>query len=395
MTLLKEAVKSWISDLPPELLETTGIFRDQLLEEFPKTYSLYTPMLLLPAHTFHSESWMKILQSTNTSQLNSLYKSVAKAMKVTHIAINAAIPPSNLQPLESTTTSNILRSPTNLQPLYGDFGPPPKTTPTTPQDIATAFWVSCKQNGINQIWAPLYTMFSRGNISEKTRILHLETLQPPILEPEESTAVDLYAGIGYFAFSYVAAGVRKVLCWEINPWSVEGLRRGAGVNRWGVEVVGEGEGVGVDGVGVELGREKRIVVFMESNEEALRRIESLRGALPPVRHVNCGLLPSSRGSWRTAVEALDPEFGGWIHVHQNIAVKDIEEVKSEIVAELCGLVESAEIRRSKSGLIEVERPQKQVECEHVERVKTYAPGVMHCVLDIKIAPRSTTDRKQR
>ena len=44
----------------------------------------------------------------------------------------------------------------------------------------------------------------------------------------KSVLWDLYAGIGYFAFSYAKAGVGKVLCWEINPWSVDGLRRGAG-----------------------------------------------------------------------------------------------------------------------------------------------------------------------
>jgi tRNA wybutosine-synthesizing protein 2 len=27
------------------------------------------------------------------------------------------------------------------------------------------------------------------------------------------------------------------------------------------------------------------------------------------------------------------------------------------------------------------------ELEHVEKVKTYAPGVMHCVLDIHLGPK--------
>ena len=82
-------------------------------------------------------------------------------------------------------------------------------------------------------------MFSRGNIAEKTRILRLETLKPERLgaSVEETSAVDLYAGIGYFAFSFAKAGVGTVLCWEINPWSVEGFKRGAGRNKWTVTSV--------------------------------------------------------------------------------------------------------------------------------------------------------------
>jgi tRNA G37 N-methylase Trm5 len=51
-----------------------------------------------------------------------------------------------------------------------------------------------------------------GNIKEKARILglpkhHLEKFPTPV------TVVDMYAGIGYFSFSYAKAGVDVVLCW--------------------------------------------------------------------------------------------------------------------------------------------------------------------------------------
>lgn len=185
-------------------------------------------------------------------------------------------------------------------------------------------------------------------------------------EPGESSAVDLYAGIGYFAFSYAKAGVGRVLCWEINGWSVEGLRRGAEANGWGVRVV-NGE--------MECG-EERLVVFQESNEQAARRIEGMRDSIPPVRHVNCGFLPSSKESWETAVEVLDPVQGGWIHAHENIAVKDIDSRKKTIVEIFAALAEKHH------GC----HPVRQVHCEHLERVKDYAPGVVHCVLDISIIP---------
>ena len=66
--------------------------------------------------------------------------------------------------------------------------------------------------------------------------------------------------------------------------------------------------------------------------------------------------------------------GGWIHAHENIAKKDIESRTAEIVGIFQGFA--------------WKRFEAKVECEHVESVKSYAPGVMHCVLDIAITPLS-------
>lgn len=194
---------------------------------------------------------------------------------------------------------------------------------------------------------------------------------------ESSAAVDLYAGIGYFSFSYAkAAGVGKVLCWEINGWSVEGLRRGAAGNGWGVQVL---QAHDHDDDDVVIDEKQKLVVFQESNARAATRIEKLRTTIPPVRHVNCGFLPSSQGSWETAVRVLDPVLGGWIHAHENIAVGDIESRREEIVGVFIALVEKHRGRRRR----------RQVRCEHLERVKDYAPGVVHCVLDISVTPVAT------
>ena len=79
-------------------------------------------------------------------------------------------------------------------------------------------------------------MFSRGNIREKARILgQIRLNQSPFsglcsgeLSQDlcEIDVVDLYVGIGYFALPYLRKGVRRVFGWELNGWSVEGLRRG-------------------------------------------------------------------------------------------------------------------------------------------------------------------------
>ena len=225
-------------------------------------------------------------------------------------------------------------------------------------------------------------MFSRGNASEKTRLLGLKSLGGH--GAREVSAVDLYAGIGYFAFSYVKIGVGRVFCWEINGWSVEGLRRGAGENGWGGCVVGCGEGwegcEGKKGIGMGQGgfRDERLVVFKESNEKAVERIDGMRGEIPPVRHVNCGFLPSSSDSWKIAVQLLDPVQGGWIHAHENVNTKDVERRGREVVEIFTALV-------STYGRGSI-REHARVTCEHVETVKSYGPRVSHCVFDIAILP---------
>lgn len=399
-SLLLKTVENWLGDFPREdrkQSDTPGQKTLSTTEALPCswTYMIYPPLLLLPPSTFLSSSIFLRTESLS-NRIPSLHNTLCEVFKVTHIALNAPIPANQSEQLtanedtspkkadhkrcqgvsqfNSQPVPNVLRSPTGLTPIHGNFGPAcPLDHCPTPQDFASAFWCTSRQNGIFQTWAPRYTMFSRGNISEKFRILNLESLTEQRLgmNPKHTTAVDLYAGIGYFAFSYAKAGVGKVLCWEINPWSVEGLRRGAGGNKWSVKLMEAGTTVEDNN-----DDQQRIVVFPESNEHAMTRIEAIRDKISPIKHVNCGLLPSSRDSWHVAVQVLDTT-GGWIHVHENIARKDIESSKEEIV-EIFGRL--AKLYRNQ------EPPNAQkVECERVELVKSYAPGVMHCVLDIAVS----------
>lgn len=95
----------------------------------------------------------------------------------------------------------------------------------------------------------------------------------------------------------------------------------------------------------------------------------------PVRHVNLGLLPSSQLFWDSACRVLDVWRGGWLHVHEKVAVRGIEQKKAEIMTEL------ARLRTSRQGNLR----EPVVDCCHVEHVKTCAPGVMHCVSDIQLS----------
>ena len=378
MNPLARTIDHWLHQLSHEGPERP--FARDIVLSHSWTYIVYPPLLLLPPNAMSSLS--SIFASKDQSlptDLSSLWRILTREFKVSHVALNAPIPPStstkySLQ-AEGESGVNILRSPTGLVPLNGDFGPvlSPYHVPST-VDFASGFWCTAQQNGIFQTWAPRYTMFSRGNISEKARILNLETLTEKQLgsRPEETSAVDFYAGIGYFAFSYAKVGVGRVLCWEINPWSVEGLRRGAKRNRWVVEVIKDGQASNQI-----VNEEGHLIVFQESNEHAAMRIAEMKDSIPPVRHINCGLLPSSKDSWEVAVQVLDLT-GGWIHVHENIAKKDIEGRSEEVVGIFNRLVMNHRGHEPEG--------QWKVECEHVEQVKSYAPGVMHYVLDISISP---------
>jgi len=372
---VEEILHPWLLALPPSLLEEIQATIDSLISTAPKRWVVYPPMLLLPSGSFSSPSWKSLLSHFPPSQIQDLWtlllhrisKKEGKGI-LTHLAVNAGIPLTKSE--QDIEGENILRTPSGLLMLYGDFGPALQgDSRPSERDFEEAFWVSTKQNGIVQIWAPRYTMFSRGNVKEKARLLGFHD-SPRAGEEEvgrlnererrENTAVDFYAGIGYFVFSYVAMGMGKVVGWELNSWSVEGLRRGAAANGWEVKVVKRNEDVIVG--------DERIVVFLENNQMAGQRMEKLKN-IGEVKHVNCGLLPTSEASWEMTLGILQGD--GWLHLHENVGVHDVEGRKGAIEGML-------------RNWLEERKDSREVKVEHVEFVKTFAPGVWHCVFDVYI-----------
>ncbi|CAO2654715.1 Nn.00g114480.m01.CDS01 [Neocucurbitaria sp. VM-36] len=414
---LQRALRGALEALSQSTLTTRELTVDELVSSFPDSYSVYKPMLLLPHNAFASKAWTALLSihAVDSESLRPVWQQIAEAVGTTHVAINSPIPlqtsaepATGHQSMEPSVQENILRSPVNLTPVYGDFGPSPTSqslsTPTE-ADFKSALWVTTTQNGIHQTWAPRYTMFSRGNIREKTRLLNLPSVTMDFNVP--SAIVDLYAGIGYFAFSYKkggarkANGIKKILCWEINPWSVEGLRRGVELNGWTCkswskkqiqdseadweawrrELEKQGEGKGND---------EDFWIFETSNNHAASFVQHMTTPdpplIPPIRHINLGLLPSSALSWRTAVQTLDFRCGGWIHAHENVRETDIESRAREIEAEFQELWNEWEEERRGEELGKSRG--RKVKVEHVERVKMYAPGVVHCVFDVYVQEAS-------
>ncbi|KAG5920108.1 hypothetical protein E4U42_006316 [Claviceps africana] len=412
---IQTALLKWFATISPpggidiDTNDAAKNWQQTLLDHAPKRFTVYEPMALLPAGSFSSPPWTAELVRHRTAVINELWILLLQELStngkskqpLTHLAVNEGIPPQDARGgTPSQGASNVMRSPSSLRILHGDFGPPEPRSPPSQDDFEKAFWVSTKQNGIVQTWAPRWTMFSRGNVKEKTRLLQFPPVRRQSCQPAagESTwsavgedasvwAVDLYSGIGYFAFCYAKLGMR-VLCWELNPWSVEALRRGAEQNKWSVDVFHEPAARGVLSGNI-MKSEARIVVMAEDNGCARARTEDMKreagarggGWLRRVRHVNCGLLPSSRLTWdcalsltRTAADMVGQQGQqqAWLHLHENVGESDIGTRRDEIERLLARHPEEQGLGRS-------------IRVERVEKVKTYAPGVWHCVFDVRVS----------
>nr|GMC77290.1 tRNA wybutosine-synthesizing protein 2/3/4 [Ipomoea batatas] len=202
-------------------------------------------------------------------------------------------------------------------------------------------WVDHRENGILYSFDTTKCMFSWGNLSEKLRMARLDCTNEVI--------VDLFAGIGYFVLPFlVRANAKLVYACEWNPLAIEALRHNLHAN-----LVAD-----------------RCVVLEGDN-----RITAPKG----IAHRVClGLLPTSEGSWVTAVRALREE-GGIMHIHEN--VKDSEEASW-----------TQYVSQSIQDIAQSEGRAWEVSVEHMERVKWYAPHIRHLVVDLR--SRSNDETRQ-
>lgn len=321
---------------------------DQLLDQAPTRYLIYPPLLLLSPEAFSGSAvWTQFL---NTESVEPFFQALlsrlssAPQIVLTHVAENAPIP----------DKTDILRLPSKICPLY-------PLQKEAFDDSNGGFWCTATQNGIKQTWAPMHTMFSRGNIKEKARILGIAKDYYKKTQIQ-TTAVDLYAGIGYFTFSYAASGgFKSVLCWELNPWSTEGLVKGSALNKWITVTDGlKKDVIAMPGDGKTS--DPTIVVFNEDNTHAFERISQVCGAQAPnISHINMGLLPHAHLAFPVAIEIS--LFSGlpevYLHVHENVAVADLDKWIDETTKQLQLLSNTT------------------ITFLHLEKIKTYAPGVWH------------------
>lgn len=198
-------------------------------------------------------------------------------------------------------------------------------------------WIRVTEQSIKQSFDMTRVMFSRGNISEKIRFGRLVK--------EGEMVLDMYAGIGYYTLPALIHGrASHVYACEWNQHAANALRYNIKDNHV----------------------EDRVTVLVGDC-----RVSAERNNLVNLfDRISLGLLPSSEGGWRTAVRALKTS-GGRLHIHANVPVKERRSWAFWVCDTLHNLVVEEKKRRD-----------FMVICEHVERVKSFAPTVSHYVADI-------------
>lgn len=182
------------------------------------------------------------------------------------------------------------------------------------------------ENGISYRLDPQRVMFSSGNVDERIRMASVAS--------SGEVAVDLFAGIGYFTLPLAVHGNARVYACEINPTAAEYLRSSAALNEVESRVeVRKGDCREVAPHGV-----------------AERVVMGYLGAAP--------FLP-------TAMQVLHPS-GGVLHYHCACSAEDFPgEPLEEVQQAAHNAGRSVELKRHRT-------------------VKSYAPGVVHGVLDVAI-----------
>ena len=188
------------------------------------------------------------------------------------------------------------------------------------------------ENGIRYTFDFTKCMFSSGNGTEKTRVANFDCTNEVV--------VDMFAGIGYFTLPYlVKAKAKHLYACEWNPLALEALRRNLIVN------------------GVE---NRCTVVEGDSSVNAPSGVAD---------RINLGLIPDSSVAWAAALRALAPR-GGWLHVHTN-----------------CGS-SGEEITKAAEDMVErlraLDEEERSIEYKHIEKVKSYAPKIVHIVVDVLV-----------
>ncbi|KAG0325078.1 tRNA methyltransferase tyw3 [Podila humilis] len=444
-----------------QILSGNSVLSD-LLATLPQKWEHYSDFTLLPPTAFLAEPWPQVLehlvqldhqqqqqqQHPSLSIMKQLETLVQEALGSTHIARKAIIP-----------VQDILRRP-KIRPLTGDWGHAHNkfkswieyhqiglvhhdsvqeegrqtmrdektiaitttTTTTTTTAAATtamvtdnfssAYWAVTCQNQVWYSWCPLYTMFSAGNITEKERVAHSR----PIFDARDKIVVDLYAGIGYFTLVYlIHAGAKTVHACEWNPWSVEGLARGADRNgiRWSKVEKPSSDDDGdndnendepvYDDVQVLQSIKDNVTIskttakeeIESSNQKNIKKLSS-RPSRPPLgnlviypgdnaqwisrfenqaHHINLGLIPTAEPGWVLGVRALCPLEGGYLHVHHNIRVGEEETFKAYLLKTL------------EDHFVRWKADQKwDLHIRHMENIKSFAPMVYHYVADVECRP---------
>lgn len=176
-------------------------------------------------------------------------------------------------------------------------------------------------------------MWAKGNNNERLRIAKLVK--------DGETVVDMFAGIGYFSIPIgVHSDAKEIISIEINPNSYHFLKRNIELNR----------------INEKANYDRMIPVLGDCAVEAPKYSAD---------RVLMGYVKTTHHFLRPAMECV--KDGGIIHYHETVPDKLIETRPYERVKEIaweCG--------------------EREVEVLNIQKIKRYAPGVEHIVLDARI-----------
>lgn len=221
----------------------------------------------------------------------------------------------------------------NVILLLPPCGQPSETGPSS------AGWVTVTENSILQSFDITRVMFCSGNITEKMRMGKQECTG--------QTIVDLYCGIGYYTLPFLVHGnAAHVHACEWNSNSVMALIENLKNNKI---------------------HSSRYTIYENDNRITAPTLKDVAD------RVCLGLLPSSEEGWPLAAIALNPTTGGILHVHENVNDDKIEQFSEY-------LLKSLEMAFRKEGKY------FNFKIIKTEKVKSYAPHVLHIVFDVLCLP---------
>jgi tRNA wybutosine-synthesizing protein 2 len=184
------------------------------------------------------------------------------------------------------------------------------------------------ENGIRYRLDPQKIMFSSGNLAERRRMATIAN--------KDETVVDLFAGIGYFTLPMaVYSKPKRIVACEINPVAYRYLCDNVVLNH-------------VSGIVEPLLGDNRIIAPKDCADRVI--LGYLRG---PERFIHVGL------------ECFRNK-GGVLHYHQLAPVELFPE-------QPLSRIEKVAMRSRRS-----------VELVRAEVIKSYAPGIDHVVLDVRV-----------
>lgn len=185
-----------------------------------------------------------------------------------------------------------------------------------------------RENGIRFRFDPKQIMFSSGNLAERQRMARIAN--------KDETIVDLFAGIGYFSLPMaVHSKPKRIVACEINPVAYRYLCENVVLNH-------------VSGIVEPLFGDNRLIAPKDCADRVI-----------------LGYLHGSERFLHVGLACLRTK-GGVIHYHQLVPVELIPE-------QPLSHIQKAATRWRRS----VELVQTQV-------IKSYAPGIEHVVLDVRV-----------